>query len=93
MRPSSREHAPRGDERRPRSGQPRGPHRKKLDPFAGPKGVVIHHLNVRELARFLDESGRIVPGRRSGASAKNLRRLTRALKRARNLALLPFVQR
>jgi small subunit ribosomal protein S18 len=54
--------------------------------------VVIHHLNVRELARFLDESGRIVPARRSGASAKNQRRLTRALKRARNLALLPIVQ-
>jgi small subunit ribosomal protein S18 len=43
------------------------------------------------LRRFVPERGKIMPRRISGISAKDQRRLTRAIKRARAMALLPFV--
>lgn len=47
--------------------------------------------DIRIISRFITERGKIVPRRLSGVSAKNQRKLAVAVKRARHLALLPFV--
>ncbi len=65
---------------------------KKRDPFKE-KGIddFIDFKDVKLLSRFLNEQGKILPARITGASAKMQRVLTKAVKRARHLALLPFV--
>lgn len=65
---------------------------KKRNPFKE-KGVdnFIDFRDVKLLSRFLNEQGKILPARITGASAKMQRKLTKAVKRARHLALLPFV--
>lgn len=50
----------------------------------------VDYKDVKALKRFLSESGKILPRRRTGLSAKNQRSVTTAIKRARHLALLPF---
>ena len=49
------------------------------------------YKDVRIISRYITERGKIVPRRLSGVSAKNQRKLAIAVKRARHLALLPFV--
>ncbi len=49
------------------------------------------YKDVKTLQRFIDSYGKIEPASRSGLSAKQQRQLTVAIKRARHLALLPFV--
>ena len=81
---------------RPQSGGPRGrggpggPRgRGRRMPF--PKDLsLVDYKNVDFLQRFLNESGQIKPRRKTGASAKQQRILSRAIKRARHLALLPY---
>jgi SSU ribosomal protein S18P len=51
----------------------------------------IDYKDVRLLSRFLSERGKIVPSRITAVSAKKQRELARAIKRARFLALLPYV--
>ena len=51
---------------------------------------LVDYKNVDLLQRFLNEAGQIKPRRKTGASAKQQRLLTRAVKRARHLALLPY---
>lgn len=65
---------------------------KKRNPFKE-KGVdnFIDFRDVKLLTRFLNEQGKILPARITGATAKMQRQLTKAVKRARHLALLPFV--
>ncbi len=53
----------------------------------------IDYKDVKTLKRFLSEDGKILPQRRTGLSAKNQRKVTTAIKRARHLALLPFTSR
>jgi len=53
----------------------------------------INYKDTKGLKRFLSESGKILPRRRTGLSAKEQRRLTREVKRARHLALLPYTAR
>jgi len=65
--------------------------RKKSCPFSGPGAPVIDYKDVRLLSRFLSERGKIVPSRITAVSAKKQRELARAIKRARFLALLPYV--
>jgi small subunit ribosomal protein S18 len=65
--------------------------RKKSCPFSGPNAPVIDYKDVRLLSRFLSEKGKIVPSRITAVSAKKQRELTQAIKRARFLALLPYV--
>ena len=48
------------------------------------------HKNIDILKQFITETGKIIPARMTGTSAKYQRQLTRAIKRARLLALLPF---
>ncbi len=59
--------------------------------FAEVKGPEIDYKNERLLRRFISERGKIIPRRITGISSKNQRRLCQAIKRARHLALLPFV--
>jgi small subunit ribosomal protein S18 len=79
-----------------RSGGPGGPRpsffrRRKTCPFLGPKAPKIDYKDVRLLGRFLSERGKIVPSRITAVSAKKQRELAQAIKRARFLALLPYL--
>ena len=98
---------PSGD--RPQGGRPggRGPggpggsgpggrkffRRKKVCKFCVEKIDSIHYRDVRLLQQFVAERGKIVPRRLTGVCTTHQRRLTRAIKQARNIALLPFAAR
>jgi small subunit ribosomal protein S18 len=64
--------------------------RKKICRFCTDSTLGIDYKNYRLLRSFLTERGRIIPRRISGNCAKHQRELTRAIKRARQIALLPF---
>lgn len=53
--------------------------------------VYIDYKDERIIQRFTNDQGKILPRRVTGTSAKYQRQLTRAIKRARRLALAPFV--
>jgi small subunit ribosomal protein S18 len=65
--------------------------RQKSCPFSGPNAPKIDFKDVKLLSRFTSERGKIVPSRITAVSAKKQRELAQAIKRARNLALMPFV--
>ena len=65
--------------------------RRKSCPFSGPNAPVIDYKDVRLLSRFLSERGKIVPSRITAVSGKKQRELAQAIKRARFLALLPYI--
>jgi small subunit ribosomal protein S18 len=65
--------------------------RRKSCPFSGPNAPKIDYKDVRLLSRFLSERGKIVPSRITAVSAKKQRELAQAIKRARFLALLPYI--
>lgn len=65
--------------------------RKKSCPFSGKNAPKIDYRDVKLLQRFLSERGKIVPSRITAVSARKQRALARAIKRARHLALLPYV--
>ncbi len=65
---------------------------KTNDPFVK-AGTIPDYKKPEELLPFLSDRGKIIPKSRSGLTAKTQRRLTIAVKRARHLALLPFVAR
>ena len=65
--------------------------RRKTCPFSGDKAPAIDYKDVRLLSRFTSERGKIMPSRITAVSAKKQRELARAIKRARALALLPFL--
>ncbi|MEO1787705.1 MAG: 30S ribosomal protein S18 [Pseudomonadota bacterium] len=64
--------------------------RRKVDPFSGAKAANIDYKDVKMLQRYVSEKGKIVPSRITAVNVKNQRKLARAIKRARILALLPF---
>ena len=66
--------------------------RRKVCPFLADKQLAaqLDYKNPELLRRFITDRGRIVPRRISGVSAKYQRRLTREIKRARSVALLPY---
>lgn len=64
--------------------------RRKVDPFSGAKAQPIDYKDVKMLQRYISEKGKIVPSRITAVNFKNQRKLARAIKRARMLALLPF---
>ena len=53
---------------------------------------VVDFKDERTLSRFLTERGKILPSRRSGPCARHQRQLSTAIKRARQLALLPYIK-
>lgn len=65
--------------------------RKKTCPLSGSSAPAIDYKDVKLLLRFVSERGKILPSRITSVSHKKQRILARAIKRARNLALLPFV--
>ncbi len=65
--------------------------RKKTCPFSGAGAPKIDYKDVKLLQRFISERGKIVPSRITAVSAKKQRILATAIKRARFMALLPYV--
>ena len=65
--------------------------RRKSCPFSGPNAPKIDHKDVKLLQRFVSERGKIVPSRITAVSTKKQRELAQAIKRARYLALLPYI--
>ncbi len=64
--------------------------KKRVCSFCIDKVESIDYKDVNKLRRYLSERGKIIPRRISGNCAKHQRQLTLAIKRARNIALLPF---
>ena len=64
--------------------------RRKVCSFCVDKVDHIDYKDVAKLRRFVTERGKILPRRVSGNCAKHQRQVTVAIKRARNIALLPF---
>jgi len=100
--PASEGHSQRPPSRGPRTaGGPGGPReggrkyfrRKKVCKFCVEKIESINYKDVRLLAQFVAESGKIVPRRLTGVCTPHQRRLSSAIKIARNIALLPFAGR
>ena len=65
--------------------------RRKSCPFDSPSAPVIDYKDTKLLSRFISERGKIVPSRITAVSAKKQRELTQAIKRARYLALMPYM--
>ena len=65
--------------------------RKKTCPFSGANAPKIDYKDVKLLQRFISERGKIVPSRITAVSNKKQRILANAIKRARFMALLPYV--
>ena len=85
---------------RPSGSRPSGPRReggrgrfsrrRKVCKFCVEKIDYIDYKDVRLLGQFVPERGKILPMRSSGVCSPHQRRLMRAIKQARNIALLPF---
>lgn len=72
-----------------RSGGPR--RRRKVDFIAANHIEYVDYKDTELLERFISERGKILPRRVTGTSAKNQRKVTTAIKRARIMGLMPFV--
>ena len=69
----------------------RGRRRRKVCAFCAEKSQHIDYKDTAKLRRFLSERSKILPRRATGACARHQRELTEAIKRARQVALLPYV--
>ena len=65
--------------------------RQKSCPLSGRNAPKVDYKDVKLLQRFISERGKIVPSRITAVSAKKQRELARAIKRARYLALVPYL--
>ncbi len=65
--------------------------RRRSCPLSGKGAPEIDYKNVKLLKRFISERGKILPSRITSVSAKKQRQLSKAIKRARSIALLPYV--
>ncbi len=65
--------------------------RRKSCPFSGKDAPKIDYKDVKLLQRYVSERGKIVPSRITAVSTKKQRELAQAIKRARYLALLPYL--
>ncbi|UFS68888.1 30S ribosomal protein S18 [Geomonas sp. RF6] len=84
----SEERAPRTSSGGPRKKRPF--QRRKVCRFCADKQVSIDYKDPRTLRYFVSERGKIIPRRISGNCSKHQREITEAIKRARNIALLPI---
>ena len=66
--------------------------RRKTCPFTGPNAPKIDWKDVKLLGRYISERGKMIPSRITAVSVKNQRELSLAIKRARYMALLPYVR-
>ncbi len=67
--------------------------RKKVCPLCADKELVLDYKNADQLKKFINEKGKILPRRATGACAKHQRDITLAVKRARQIAILPFTHK
>jgi len=65
--------------------------RKKVCAFCAEKNAVIDYKDTNKLRKYISERGKILPRRITGTCAKHQRALTVAVKRARHVALIPYV--
>ncbi|APG62437.1 30S ribosomal protein S18 [Sphingorhabdus lutea] len=65
--------------------------RRKSCPFHGKDAPVIDYKDTRLLQGYISERGKIVPSRITAVSAKKQRELSKAIKRARHIGLLPYI--
>ena|ERR1043165_3300745 len=71
--------------------QKREPAKKKVDPLKLRGITYVDYRDIRILERFINDRGKILPNRITGVSTSGQRLIERSIKRARHLALLPFV--
>ena len=65
--------------------------KRRVCRFCENKEIYIDYKDEKRLSRFVSEQGKIIPKRITGTCAKHQRQLVQAIKRARHLALMPFV--
>jgi small subunit ribosomal protein S18 len=82
---------PSGDNKSTRWSRPRYAPKRKVCVFCADKSAVINYKDPDKLRSFISDRAKIVPRRRTGTCARHQRRLAVAIKRARHLALLPYV--
>jgi len=68
----------------------RKPAKKKVCIFCVEKKDTVDYKDINRLKKFVSENGKIAPRRSTGTCAKHQRAVTTAIKRARQMALLPF---
>ena len=66
--------------------------RKKVCPLCANKELVLDYKHADQLKKFINDKGKILPRRATGACAKHQRDITIAVKRARQIAILPYTQ-
>ena len=74
-----------------RDNRPRNRKRRKVCAFCVDKVTYIDYKDAAKLKRFMSERSKILPRRTTGTCAAHQRQLTEAIKRARQIALLPYV--
>jgi small subunit ribosomal protein S18 len=67
------------------------PRKKRICRFCENRVAYVDYKDPKRLVKFTTEVGKIIPRRTSGTCARHQRQLTRAIKRARHLALIPYV--
>ncbi len=83
--------APATNGKRPYNANAKKAPRRKVCTFCLDKATEIDYNDIAKLRKFITENGKIVPSRKNGVCAKHQRMLTTAIKRAREMALLPYV--
>lgn len=78
-------------ERSERPGRPNRKGRKKVCAFCVDKIEEIDYKDINRLRKYITERAKIMPRRMNGTCARHQRQLTVAIKRARHLALLPYI--
>lgn len=78
-------------ERSERPGRPQRRSRKKVCSFCVDRVETIDYKDIVKLRKYISERSKIIPRRVTGTCAQHQRELTTAIKRARHLALLPYV--
>ena len=66
--------------------------RKKVCPLCKDKNLVLDYKNPEQLKKFINDKGKILPRRATGACAKHQRDITIAVNRCRHIAMLPYSQ-
>ena len=66
--------------------------RKKVCALCSDKNLVLDYKNPEQLRKFINEKGKILPRRATGACAKHQRYITLTVKRARHIAIIPYAQ-
>ena len=65
--------------------------KRKVCAYCADKNLVIDYKQVEKLKKYVSEKGKILPRRVTGLCAKHQRELTIAIKRARHIALMPYI--